>query len=243
MIDGKHQFNRRGLLGINDDLALTESLPQDLLGVGNPRANYPGLSNIDYPELSPFNSQDTPIIADLKDNSVVTTNVELNQIDPQSSSAGTDSDFVADCSPNNGYDRKRSISLDNQRACSTNAMPWEKPRPDVPKKPSDNQNQTPKSFPQIKEPGDNPCGDRPSPAEDIPPMTRLVSCGGPIVDTRLHPVYVFNCVPGKKLLPIDDCMKPITQNRLCTKYTKTDIFRPGSPYRKVLLFLPSRPRM
>lgn len=248
LIDAKHQFSNRRLLNnrasedLNDDLSFVGSLPGDLFAVGNSRANHPGLSNIDYPESSPFDSQDTPIIPKLKDNSVDATNVALDQIDPQVSLTLTNSELVAECSPNNGYNRKRSISLDNQRACPNNAIPGRKPGPNIRNQPSDDQNQTPKSSSQTREPNDDPCGDRPSPAGGIPPMTELVSCGGPIVDTRLHPAYVFNCVPGNRFLFIDDRMKLITPNRSRRKYRKTDIFRHGSAHRQVLLFLPSRLR-
>lgn len=203
LVDTRQHLNERQLPG---DRIFSEDDQDPFLANISPEdtsASAVGDSNIDTlsSEPTPVASQDLLAVADSEDNpadSPAVVNLETSFIDSQDPNVIGNSDVIADCDSENNYNGKRSLlSLDPQRACPSNGIPWKKLIPGRKKNPEPVQEKNP----QIQEPELSPehkhCNQRPSVTQGIPTLSILVSCGGPIVGLdRARPAEVFNCKRG-----------------------------------------------
>lgn len=154
-------------------------------------------------ESEPLDSQDLSIIADLDDNLADPVDLERSLVGSQDPTLIANSDMIADCGSENSYNGKRSLlSLDPQRACPSNGIPWKKLIPGRKQKSEAVQQPNPQTSPPKIDPEHEHCDQRPSVTIGLPTLSILVSCGGPIVGLqRDRPSYVLNCMRGREVFP------------------------------------------
>lgn len=210
LFDARQHLNERQLFG---DQILREDDQDLFLGSISPEdtsASAVGDSDVDTLSLEPksLDSQDLSTVTDPENNptsSPAAVNIETSLIDSQDSNMIANSDIIADCGSennnnNNNNNAKRNLlSLDPQRACPSNGIPWKKIIPGWNKNPEPVQ----QGKPQIPKPELSPeekyCDQRPSVTQGIPKLSILVSCGGPIVGLdRARPSHVLNCKRGEE---------------------------------------------